>query len=291
MEEEALSTTKALVRGALIGLNAYIKPGGLHRLAPLKAVDSITCNLTSSIDGVVEAYIIGARMKRGELAATSVDYARILGNPLKESFRNCEGVYPEILIPLSVISHVIGHSGVESVLDESSKFKRSLEVVNSVSKWSDIKQLIDLFKAVGRSDMYDHLQSVGYTQLAILRSGAALNDVFRVLSSKWRGFSIIDSKEGIVFQYVKQLSDLYREYRSLENAVVAFYMELIKQHLPSNLQERAREAQKCKYMSTPECAKIMYELDLTLRRSKISFEWASEIAVLVSAIGSFEGLK
>jgi hypothetical protein len=288
---ESLYIAKTLIRGALIGLNTYIKPGGIHRLTPLKAFDDLTCNIASCIDTLVESVEAGSMVKRGEVAVTSVDYNKLFTSPLKESFRNCSNVYPEYLVPLTVLGFTIGLSSVESILEESSKFKKALEAVNNVNKWSDIKQLIEVLRIIGRADMYEHLQSTGYTQITLLKSGATFNDVFRVLSSRWRGFSLVDSKETLVFQYLKQLFDLQREYKNLENSLIALYMELVKQHIPVNLQDKAREAHSCKYMATPECAKLMYELDVLLRKNKVFFEWASEITVLVSALAVYEGLK
>lgn len=289
--EESLSIVKTLVRGVLTGVNAYIKPGGVHRLVPVKILDEVVCNITSSIDFLVEAVEAGIRVRKGELVATSVDYAKLFTGPLKESFRNCSGVHPEYLIPLSVFGFTIGLSDVESILEESNKFKKALETINGVNKWSDIKQLIEVFRVVGRNDMYEHLQATGYTQITLLRSGVTFNEVFRVLSSKWRGFTLVDSKEGVVFHYLKQLVDLHKEYKSLENALIALYMDLIKQHIPQSLQDKVREAQNCKYMATPECAKIMYELDVLFRKNKLNFEWASEITALIASLASFEGLK
>ncbi|MFZ8782494.1 MAG: hypothetical protein ACO2OR_00695 [Desulfurococcaceae archaeon] len=44
-------------------------------------------------------------------------------------------------------------------------------------------------------------------------------------------------------------------------------------------------------MKTPECAKIMYELDLAHRKSKVLFNDVSEVIVLIAALGSFEDIK
>lgn len=285
-----LACAKTLVRGAITGLNAYIKPGGLHRLAPLRVFDEVTCNLVVLVDHIAEAILTGERVRKGEIASTGVDYGRLFSSALKDAFRSCGTVHPQYVVPLLAIGVSIGLSGVESILDESAKFKKAIETINSVSKWGDIKQFIDVLKVVNRDDMYEHLQSLGYTQLALLRSGITFNDLYRALSSRWRGFSVVDAREGAVFTYLKELNDLYKEYKSLASTSVALYMELVKPHLPQQFKGKVDEAKNCKY-TTPECAKLMYELDLLFRRNKLVFEWASEIVVLTSSLGSFEGLK
>ncbi|MEM2025281.1 MAG: hypothetical protein QXW94_03220, partial [Desulfurococcaceae archaeon] len=245
----------------------------------------------ASVDHVAEAISLGERIKRGEIASTSVDYGKLYSSALKDSFRLCNATHPQYITPLLIVGVSVGLSGVESILGESAKFKKAIETINSVSKWSDIRQFVDSLKIIDRDDMFEHLQSLGYTQIAILRSGVTFNDLYRVLSSKWRGFSIVEAREGAVFSYLKQFSDLYRDYKSLAATSVAFYMELVEPHLPQQFKERAQEAKTCKYMATPECSKLMYELDLLFRRNKLLFEWASEVVVLTSSLGSFEGLR
>jgi len=288
---EHIQVSKALVRGALIGLNAYIKPGGLHRLMPVKLFDEVLCNIVSSVDYIADAVSMGEQARKGEIAVTSIDYGKMFSGIMKDSFRSCGTVHPQYIVPLTIIGFSIGLSGVESVLEESAKFKKALDTVNAVDRWSDIKQFIELLKVVGREDMFNHLQGLGYTQITLLKTGVNFNELYRSLSSRWRGFSIIDSREGAVFGHLKKLSDLYKEYKGLDLAAISLYMDLIKLHIPQQFQDRVRSAEACKYMGTPECAKLMYELDILFRKNRISFEWATELVVLTSALGSFEGLK
>jgi hypothetical protein len=58
-----LSTSKSLIEGAVIGLNAYIKPGGIHRYAPGTLFDEILCNLISLIDSLVEVIDLGNKVR------------------------------------------------------------------------------------------------------------------------------------------------------------------------------------------------------------------------------------
>lgn len=288
---DSINIAKTIVRGAVIGLNAYVKPGGLHRLSPVKLFDEVLCNILSSMEHLVEAYDLGEQVRKGEIAATGIDYSKVYSGILREAFRTCGTVHPQYVVPLSVYALVLGLSGVESVIEESTKFKKALDTVNAVSKWSDLKQFIELLKTIGRSDMFEHLQSLGYTQLTLLKSGVSFNDLFRVLGSKWRGFTLIESREGAVFGYLKKLMDYHKNYKAQDLAIIAFYMDLVRPNIPQQFQERIQSVESCKYMATAECAKQMYELDMLFRKNKLLFEWASEITVLITALGAYEGLK
>lgn len=286
--KEHIQIAKDLVKGALLGLNTYIKPGGLHRLIPNRVVDEIACNLIVSFDHIVESIKLGEMIREGEISATGVDYGRVYASALRDLYRECNSTHPQYVIPLMVLGFSIKLAEVESIIQESSKFKRALETINAVNKWGDLKQFIETLKTIGREDMYNHLQSTGYTQIALLKSGISFNDLFRVLSSKWRGFLLIDSRETALFSYLKRIVDLNKEYKNPESALIAFYTELIRTHIPSSLQDKVKKIEECKYSTTAECLKNMYELDTHLRKSGYSFDWASEITILISALNSFE---
>jgi len=89
----------------------------------------------------------------------------------------------------------LGLSGVESILEESSKFKKALELVVASSSWSDIKNFVESLRVIGRQDMYDHLRSLGYVDVVALRSTMNLNEICWVLGSGWRGFLVVETQE------------------------------------------------------------------------------------------------
>ena len=287
----SLNIAKTLIHGAIVGLNAYIKPGGVHRYSPGTLFDEVLCNLISITDNVVDAVELGYKVRRGELAASGIGYRKLLVDPLKEVFRSCNVVHPQFIIPLVIGGVALGISGVESILEESSKFKKALELIMLSSVWSDIKYFIDALRTIGRHDMYDHLKESSYVDIAILKTSVNLNDVCKALGSRWKGFLTIEIHEGILFTYLKKLQEIYKSERSLSHSVIKLYMELVKPHIPLTLAERVKSAELCGYMKTQECAKVMYELELLLRKSKLFFNDISEVVVLIAAFGSFEGLK
>jgi len=287
----SLNIAKTLIHGAVVGLNAYIKPGGIHRYSPGTLFDEVLCNIISITNNLVDAVELGNKVRRGELAASGIRYRMLLVDPLKEVFRSCNIVHPQFVIPLIIGGVALGISGVESILEESSKFKKALELIMLSSAWSDIKHFIDALRTIGRHDMYDHLKESSYVDIAILKTSVNLNDLCRALGSRWRGFLIIEIHEGILFTYLKKLQEIYKSERSLSHSVIRLYMELVKLHIPPTLAERVRSAELCGYMKTQECAKVMYELELIFRKNKMIFNDISEVAILIAAFGSFEGLK
>lgn len=291
VNHEYLQASKDIIRGALLGLSAYIKPGGLHRLAPDRVYDEVACNLVSSIDFIILALEVGNNIRKGAESLVSIDLGKLLADSTKEAFRACGSAHPQYIIPLVVGALCIGHSGVESIINESSKFKRSLELVSSIDKGSSIKRFISVLKTVNRSDMYDHLNSLGYTELSLMHSSVSFNDIYRGLGSRWRGFLIVESREAVLFTYLNRMVELYKKHGSLSESAVALYMEIVKPHIPRSFAELVQKVESCGYMATPECSRLMLELDVNLRKNKYTYEWASEIVVLTSAFASFEGLK
>ena len=287
----SLNIAKSLVEGAVLGLNAYIKPGGVHRYTPGTLFDEVLCNLVSAIDSIVDAVEVGSKVKRGEIAASSMGYKKLLVDPLKELFRSCSAVHPQYVIPLIAGGTALGLSGVESILEESSKFKKALELVVTSGLWSDVKHFIETLRTIGRLDMYDHLRGSGYADIAILKSSTSLNEVLKALGSRWRGFLVVEVQEGLIFTYLKRLQEIYKNVRNLFHSVIALYMDIIKSQLPPQLAEKAKSAERCGYMKTVDCARIMYEIDTALRKSKLLFSDASEVVTVVAAFGYFEGFK
>ncbi|MCC6040597.1 MAG: hypothetical protein LM557_00225 [Desulfurococcaceae archaeon] len=287
----SLNIAKSLVEGAVLGLNAYIKPGGVHRYTPGTLFDEVLCNLVSAIDSIVDAVEVGSKVKRGEIAASSMGYKKLLVDPLKELFRSCSAVHPQYVIPLIAGGTALGLSGVESILEESSKFKKALELVVTSGLWSDVKHFIETLRTIGRLDMYDHLRGSGYADIAILKSSTSLNEVLKALGSRWRGFLVVEVQEGLIFTYLKRLQEIYKNVRNLFHSVIALYMDIIKSQLPPQLAEKAKSAEQCGYMKTVDCARIMYEIDTALRKSKLLFSDASEVVTVVAAFGYFEGFK
>jgi hypothetical protein len=291
MTKMSLNIAKTLIHGAVVGLNAYIKPGGIHRYSPGTLFDEVLCNLIFITGNVADAIELGDKVRRGELAASSIGYKKLLVDPLKEVFRTCNIVHPQFIVPLIIGGVVLGISGVESILEESSKFKRALELIMLNGAWSDIKNFIDALRTIGRHDMYDHLKESSYVDIAILKTSVNLNEICKALGSRWKGFLIIEIHEGMLFTYLKRLQEIYKSERSLYHSIIKLYMELIKPYIPSTLIERVKNAELCGYMKTQECAKIMYELELLFRKSKLVFNDISEVVILIAAFGSFEGLK
>ncbi|MEM1627966.1 MAG: hypothetical protein QXP02_00010 [Desulfurococcaceae archaeon] len=287
----SLTIARQLIHGAIKGLNAYIKPGGLHRIKPKRVFDEIICNLITTLDSVVEGIELGDKIRKGELSLAGLDQGKLLSKAIREIYRNCNVVHPQYVIPLIVGGIAIGLSNAENILEDWGKLKKAMDMICSINRWNELKQLIETLRAVGRVDMYEHLQSTGISQITIIRMGASFDDLYRVLSSKWPGFSVIESRENILYNNIKRLVDINREYQSLNHSIIALYMEMIESRVPVNLKNKLHEVRKYKYMQTAEGVKMLYELDILFKKNGISFEDVTEVITMLSAYASFEGLK
>lgn len=287
----SLEAAKILVYGALNGLNTYVKPGGLHRLRPDKLFDEVVCNIVSSLDGIVEAYEEGERVRRGEKALTSVELGRLLAKAYREAYRVCGAVHPEYYTPVLVASMALSHSGVESVLSDPSRFKRSMDSILAAGKWSDVKHYMDTLRSVGRDDMSEHLSSTGLTQVSLIQGGASLADVFRALGSRWPGFILLDPRESLLLNGLRRLVEYYRKTRSSQTALLMLYLDMLEERLSEQYRGMVSEARRLGLMSTLNGARRLYELDTVLRKSNLVFNGLVEQVVNLSSLAALEGVR
>ncbi|MEM0505817.1 MAG: hypothetical protein QXW58_00940 [Thermosphaera sp.] len=281
--------TRSFLHGALTGLNAYFKPGSLHRLKPLRIFDEASCNIVSSIHVIDEAFSIGERVRKGELSFASVELGKLAGRLMRESYRFCGNCHPSYTIPLLVLSIAIGHSNVVSVSSDTSKFKRSLDLVLSINKWGEVKAMIDAFKTVGRADLYEHLSSTGVDQITIVQSGVSFSEVFKTLGSKQPAFTLLDSRETLVFNYLKKIAEYYRKARDLNNALVAIYLDIAEPFMTSDAKRIIDEARSLGLMTSKEGARKLYEADLLLGKQGVSLNHYADIVSVLGALAVFEG--
>lgn len=287
----SLEVAKMLVYGALHGLSTYIKPGGLHRLKPERLYDEVACNLIIAIDGFTAAYEEGELVRKGSKALTSVELGRLVAKTYREVYRVCGAVHPEYFTPIMVSSIALAHSGVESILSDPGRFKRSLDAVVMSGKWSDIKHYIDTLRSIGRSDISDHLTSTGLTQISLVQAGASYADVFRVLGAKWPGFTLLDPRENLLVNSLKKLVEYYKRARDSGSAVILLYLDLLEGKLSEGHRKLVEEARNLGLMKTQDGARRLYELDITLRKDNISFNSVVEQVVNIAALGALEGVR
>lgn len=280
---------RSLIHGALVGLGSYFKPGSLHRLKPLKTYDEASCNIVSSLPLLEEAFLLGEKVRKGELSFASIELGKIIAKLLRESYRFCNTCHPSYTVPLLVFSMAIGHSNVVSITADSSKFKRSLELILSVNKPGEVKSVVDAFKTVGRSDLYEHLYSTGVDQLTLVKSGVSFSEVFKTLGSKHPAFTLLESRDTPLFNYLKKLSEYYKKTRDLNNTLVAFYLDLSEPFMTAEARKLVEEARSLGLMTSKEGARKLYEADLQLGKQGISLNHLADIVSAMGAVAVFEG--
>lgn len=287
----SLEVAKILVYGALNGLNTYVKPGGVHRLRPDKLFDEIACNIVSILDGIVGAYEEGERVRKGEKALTSVELGRILARTYREAYRVCSIVHPGYFTPMLIASMALGYSGVESILSDPGKFKRSLDSILAGNKWGDIRYFIDSLKSIGRSDMNEHLASTGLTQVSLIQSGVSYTDVFQALGSRWPGFILLDPRENLLLNGLRKLVEYHRKLKNAHAAILLLYLDLVEERLGEQYREGISEARRLGLMETHEGARKLFELDVSLRKNGIVLNGFVEQVVNLAALAALEGVR
>lgn len=280
---------RSLIHGALVGLGSYFKPGSLHRLKPLKIYDEISCNIISSLPILEEAISLGEKVRKGELSFASIELGKIIAKLLRESYRFCNTCHPSYTVPILVFSMAIGHSNIVSITSDSSRFKRSLELILSINKPGEVKSIVDAFKTVGRSDLYEHLYSTGVDQLTLVKSGVSFSEVFKILGSKHTAFTLLESRDTPLFNYLKKLEEYYKKTRDLNNTLVAFHLDLSEPFMTAEARKLVDEARSLGLMMSKEGARKLYEADLQLGKQGISLNHLADIVVAMGAVAVFEG--
>ncbi|OYT38611.1 MAG: hypothetical protein B6U89_05520 [Desulfurococcales archaeon ex4484_58] len=283
---------KSMIEGIHLAVYSSIKPGAYHKLRFNRETEVLVSNTISVIDYIIQAIEYGERVRRGELAITNIRIGKLLAKAIRESYRwNGGRVYPSTIIPQIIYSVALSHSNIDSVIRDAGKLKKSLDLILGINDWREIRQIIDAFKSVHREDMYEHLVSTGLTQIAGIEGQVTFNDVFRVLSSKWVAFIVLDIYEYKVVELVKKLLEYYKKYGDAENSIVALYLDLIKNKVPDWAKKYIDEAFKKGLMASKEGAKKLFELDSNLRKNNISFNEYVSLLAMVSSLAIYEGMR
>jgi len=283
---------KSMIEGVHLAVYSSIKPATIHRLTLEYDALSFISNTIAISDYIVEAYRIGEKARRGELALTSIEIGKLLSKSLREAYRWVGSrVHPSVIVPQIIYSLAFGHSGVENYLENNSKIRNSLNLILSINKWSEIRQFIDALKSIGRNDMLEHLNTAGLSQLTGVTGGVNFGDVFRILGSRWYAFTSLDLSDYKIYNLVKRLIEYYEIYKSAENALVALYLELIKNRVPEWARQNIVEVLEKKLIGKREGFKILFDLDMKLRRDNIFFKEYIGLLAITAGIAIFDGMR
>ncbi len=281
-----------MIEGVHLSLYASIKPGALHRLRLDKRIEYMLSNTLSTIDYIIEAIDYGEKVRKGEYAAINIGLGRLLSRSLREAYRWVpRNVYPSYIVPEIIYSLALSHSNIESVIRDSGKLIRSLNIFLSISSWREIKHFIDSLRSVHRDDMYEHLSSAGITHIAGIEGGVSFSDVFRVLGSRWKAFISLDTRDTSVLEHVKKLMSYYRRFNDANNAIVALYLEMVKPLMPKWAHEYIDKAFNEGLMASRSGSRLLFELDLKLRRQGILFDEYIGLLSIITGLAVFEGLR
>lgn len=279
-----------MIEGTHLAVYASVKPGCYHRFIFDTQARALVSNTISIVEHIYRLVEYGEKVRKGEVALSHSFVSQSIAKALRDAYRICSSAQPSLLIPQLLLSFALSHSNVDSVLQKPVVFKKSLDLVLDADKWSDIRSIIDAFRSVNRNDMYEHLVATGFTQLGGVMGSYRLRDLFRTLSSRWVGFLALDTVEFKLVENVSKLLKYSKDFGSVENAIIALYLELVKSRFPTDLQRLVDRAVSSGLMSTKEGARILYELDQALRKSGHLFNEYVEYISNVVSIAVYEGL-
>lgn len=286
----ASAFARSAIYGTYIAVDAPVKPGGYHRLRLDTESRLLVCNAVAIADQLVNSFNLGERVRRGDISLPSVEIGKTTSKAMRDAYRLCEGrVFPSLITPLLFFSFSLGYSGADSILREPGLIKRPLEGLLSSSKQSDVKAFIEALKSVRRDDIYEHLSVVDIAGVSLIASSVTFEDVFRVLSSRWPGFGLLNTKEFPVVNYVRGLMEYKKKLKSVEASVVALYLDLVSPKMPAKHREAAAKALSEGLTNVGSLRKLM-EIDTDLRRQKIVFNEYVEMLAVVVSLGVYEGL-
>ncbi|MET1159711.1 MAG: hypothetical protein ABWW65_02010 [Thermoprotei archaeon] len=282
---------RSFIEGVYLASSA-LKPGAFHRFRIDPDSRYVFSNAVSVTSHIIQGYDMGESVRHGERSIDNIEIGRLLARAMRESYRwNSGHVYPGIIVPLIIYSIALGHSSVDSILEDIGKFKRSLELILGIRSWREIKQFTDSLRAINRIDMYDHLSQTGYTQLAGIEGAITFNDIFSSLASKWTSFLVLDIHSYGLTHKVSRLNQYFREYEDSELAITRLYIDTIYSHLPEWAKNTIDKILKEKQLGEKEGIKKLFELDARLRKSGYIFNnYAEELCVL-TAIAVYEGFR
>ena len=284
--------SRALLEGCHIAIYSYIKPGSVHRLR----IDPSASHMMSSCIGITEYIIkaieLGQRVRRGELAATGLDLGRLLGKALREAYRwTSYHPYPDIVVPTITNALILSYVEPDSIIRESGDLRRALSLFIGGTRWRDVREFMNALNSIGRSDMNDHLRSSGLTYSQALVEEVSLDEAFRILGSRWPGFLASSPRETILFDLVKKTMEYYRKYRDGNNTAIALYLDIVGNRLPNWAKEEVKKAFEQGLMASKEGSKILFQLDLRIRKQGLGFEEYTPLLAAVMQLAVYEGLR
>ncbi len=283
---------RSIIEGCHIAVYSSIKPGTVHRLR----LDNTAMYMVSSCIGIIDylekAIEMGRRVKKGELAATGLDIGKLIGKALREAYRwTTYHPYPDVIVPSITNALILSYVEPDNVIRQAGELRRALELFIGGSRWRDVRELINALKSIGYNDMVEHLYSTGITYSQALTEGVSLSEAFSVLGSRWPGFLAVSPKEYVVYEYLKQLIEYYQKIRDGENAVIATYLSIIKSKLPTWAIKEVEKAFQEGLMKTKEGGKILFNLDMKLRRQGIEFLEYTPLLIAITQLAVYEGLR
>ncbi len=288
----SIEIVRAIIEGTHLAVYSSIKPGGVHRLRLDIEAHALMSSCISVLDYIVKAIELGESVKKGNLAATSINLGNLYARALREAYRWLgRNVRSDVIVPSITNALILSYTEPESVIEEAGNLRKALNIFINGTKWRDVREFINALRSVGEEEKVTHLQDTGITYSQALAEGVNLGEAFNSLSSKWPGFIAVNPRETLVFDMVKKLMEYYRYYKEPNNAIIRLYIDLISPRIPSWAKELFDKAIENKLMATKEGGKLLFEIDLKLRKSGYIYDNYIPLLIAITQLAVYEGLR
>lgn len=283
---------RSMIEGVHLAVYSCIKPGSIHRLRLEEESYKMFSSCISIVEYIMKAIELGEKVRRGELAAPNINLGNLYARALREAYRWIgRSVYPDIIVPTITNALILSYTEAESVLKDLGAIKRARSLFISACRWRDIREFINALRTIGAEEMIEHLQGAGLTYTQAITESIGFDEVFNTLSSKWPGFMSVNPRDDKLFEYVRKVKDYHKEYSNFDSTIVHLYLEMIRPKLPKWAIERVEYALKHKLMDTREGTKILFDLDLKLRKEGFNFNHYIGLLSSVLQLTIYDGIR
>jgi len=270
-----------------VALYSYIKPGAPHRYSldnkPYEYMN-LGFGLTSLVWDIARDF---QRLSRGEIGLPDIRLGLRIDQALRTSLARY-GVLPPLDLVFSVIlaASTISYGMVRR--EESvSAYKKALDDVLMASTTRDAIEVYESLRKLGYHGEIELLELNGVSRSAIEIHGYKIPDLFSVLEREYAFFKYASPYKKTIVEVSEAIASEYEGSRSINNAVVRGYIELIvREGELREYRNRIRKIVELKLTRTRNGLRELYSLDKELRGKGYDFERLLAPLVLAVAIAS-----
>ena len=270
-----------------VSLYSYIKPGAPHRYSldnkPYEYMN-LGLGLTDLLWDIARDF---QRLSRGEIGLPDIRLGSRIDQALRKSLARY-GVLPPLDLVFSIVlSATTIAYGLVKREESVAGYKKALDDVLMASTSRDALEVFESLRRLGYHGEVELLELNGVSRSSIEVHGFKLPDIFSVLESEYVFFQYASPYKKIITEVADAIALEYDSSRSINNAVVRGYVELLlREKLPGEYKDRLRKIVELKLTRTRNGLKELYSLDKDLRGKGLTLEKLVAPLILAVAIAS-----